>query len=290
VWQTGGKVAHFERIEWHIIPDPATAAAALQTGEVDWWEQPLNDLFPTLQRNRAITVANLDESGYLGIIRFNHLHPPFNNLRLRQAIQAAVVQEDYMTALVGNDRALWTENYSLYTKGLPYYDEEGPGAARLKAPRNMDALRAMVRDSGYGGEKVVIINPTDFATIAPMGRVTHDLFRRLGLNSELVETDWGTVLQRRASREPTERGGWSAFHTWWPGVSIAIPVANNILRGQGAAGWPGWFENARIEGMMTEWLDAPTPEAQRRIALAINQEAMEQVSTVPVGLFRIRTA
>src|ERR1019366_6808548 len=32
---SGGKRVHFDRIEWRIIPDPATAAAALQSGEVD---------------------------------------------------------------------------------------------------------------------------------------------------------------------------------------------------------------------------------------------------------------
>lgn len=31
----GAKIAHYQRIEWHILPDPATAAAALQAGEVD---------------------------------------------------------------------------------------------------------------------------------------------------------------------------------------------------------------------------------------------------------------
>jgi peptide/nickel transport system substrate-binding protein len=288
VWQTGGKVAHFERIEWKIIPDPATASAALQNNEIDWWEQPLSDLIPAMARNRAIRIAPLDETGYLGICRFNHLQAPFNNVKLRQAIQMAVNQEDYMTALVGTDRDLWTENFSLFTKGLPYYDEAG--AERMKGPRNLDAARAAVRESGYRGEKIVIINPSDFATIAPMGRVTHDLFLKLGLNSELAETDWGTVIQRRAKREGVDQGGWSAFHTWWPGISISIPVANNILRGQGDTGWPGWFRNEQIEGMMNEWLAAPDAEAQKRLALAINRIAMEQVSTVPLGLFKIRTA
>lgn len=288
VWQTGGKVAHFERIEWKVIPDPATAAAALQNNEVDWWEQPLADLMPMLARTRGITVAPLDETGYLGICRFNHVQAPFNNAKLRQAVLMGVNQEDHMTALVGTDRDLWTTNYSLFTKGLPYYDEAG--AELMKGPRDLDKARAAVKASGYNGEKIVIINPSDFATIAPMGRVTHDLFQKLGLNSELAETDWGTVIQRRAKRDGVEQGGWSAFHTWWPGISIAIPVANNILRGQGETGWPGWFKNEKIEGMMAEWLAAPDAEAQKRIAFAINREAMEQVATVPLGLFKIRTA
>jgi peptide/nickel transport system substrate-binding protein len=289
-WQTGAKVAHFDRIEWNIIPDPATASAALQNNEVDWWEQPLVDLLPTLARVRGMTIAPLDQTNYLGIARFNHLQPPFNNLKLRQAVQMAVSQEDYMQANVGTDRSLWNTNYSLFTKGLPLYDEAGPGAARMMAPRNLEAARALVRESGYNNEKVVIINPTDFATIAPLGRVTFDLFRRLGLNAELVETDWGTVVQRRASKEPVERGGWSVFHTWWPGISLITPVANNLLRGAGDAGWFGWFSSQKNEALLQEWIEAPNPTEAKRIALAMNAEAMDQVSTVPLGQFQIRTA
>ena len=287
-WQTGGKVAYFERIEWRIMPDAATAAAALQSNEIDWWEQPLADLLPMLARTRGITIAPADETGYLGICRPNHLQAPFNNAALRRALQMGVNQEDYMTALVGTDRDLWTYNYSLFTKGLPYYDEGG--SELMKAPRDLDKARAAVKASGYAGEKIVVINPTDFGTIAPMGRVTHDLFLKLGLNSELVETDWGTVVQRRAKRDSVEHGGWSAFHTWWPGISIALPVANTLLRGQGETGWPGWFKDEKIEAMMGEWLAAPDAEAQKRIAHAINREAMEQVATIPLGLFKIRTA
>ncbi len=47
----GGKVALLERIEWLGIPDPATAAAALQSGEIDFIEQPTPDILPTLERN-----------------------------------------------------------------------------------------------------------------------------------------------------------------------------------------------------------------------------------------------
>jgi peptide/nickel transport system substrate-binding protein len=78
-WTSGGKVAHFERIEWKVIPDAATASAALQSGEVDWYEQAQSDLVPLLRRNADIVIAPSNPQGYVGGLRFNHLHPPFNN-------------------------------------------------------------------------------------------------------------------------------------------------------------------------------------------------------------------
>jgi peptide/nickel transport system substrate-binding protein len=53
-WLAGGKQILADRIEWVTIPDPATAAAALQNGEVDWLQNPIPDLVPTLKKNRNV--------------------------------------------------------------------------------------------------------------------------------------------------------------------------------------------------------------------------------------------
>ena len=123
----------------------------------------------------------------------------------------------------------------------------------------------MIKDAGYGGQKAVIINPTDFVTIGPLGEITFDMFKRLGINSEMVATDWGTVVQRRASKEPVEKGGWSVFHTWFTGGFIINPVVSAPFRGQGAGGWFGWYANPNIEQLTQEWLDAKDAD-QRRIS------------------------
>ena len=287
-WGSGGKVAHFDRIEWHVIPDPATASAALQAGEVDWWEQALADLLPSLRRNRNLTVEITDTAGYTGWGRFNHLQPPFNNPALRRAVLMALNQEDYLRAVTGNDPAAFRLSRGFWPTGTPYASEAG--AELMTAPRNLEAARAAVRASGYNGERIVIINPTDFPTIGPFGQVTHDLFRRLGLNSELLESDWGTVVQRRNSREGVERGGWSMFHTWWPSVSILNPAINAVIRGAGERAWFGWHSNPRIEELATQWLAAPTPAAQSQIAAAMQASAFETVPAMPLGQFFIHTA
>ena len=110
----GAKVVHVPRVEWTVIPDPATAAAALQAGEVDWWEQPIIDLQPMLRRNSRIAVEILDHTGVIGDFRPNHLHPPFNNAGVRRALLGAISQADCMTAVVGNDRALWDDRVGVF--------------------------------------------------------------------------------------------------------------------------------------------------------------------------------
>ncbi|WP_149541083.1 ABC transporter substrate-binding protein [Siccirubricoccus phaeus] len=285
---TGGKRAVFERIEWHIIPDSATAAAALQSGEVDWWEQINADLTPLLRRSRGVKVDITNTLGYIGVARFNHLQPPFDNPAIRRAVLLAVNQDDYLRAVTGNDPEAFKFCPSVWPCGTPY--ESAVGTEPLQGARNLDRARAALAAAGYKGEKVVIINPSDFPTIGPMGQVTADLLQRLGMNVELVETDWGSVVQRRTSRESVDKGGWSIFHTWWASISIINPAVNATVRGQGERGWFGWYRNDRVEELAAQWLQAATEADRKRLADEIQKESLENVPVLPLGEFFIRTA
>jgi peptide/nickel transport system substrate-binding protein len=286
---TGGKVAHFERVEWHIMPDSATAAAALQAREVDWWDQVNPDLTPLLRRNRNVRVGVNDPAGFIGSLRFNHLLAPFDKVGVRRAILYAANQDDYLRAITGNDPEIFSECHSMWPCGTLYGRETQPAESRGNPP-DLARAKQMLRDGGYRGEKVVIINPSDMPSMAPFGLVTADLLRKLDMNVELVETDWGSVVQRRTSKEPIERGGWSIFHTWWPAPSILNPAITPILRGQGERGWFGWYSNPRVEELTAQWLVAPDEAAQASLAEEIQQESYREVPVVPLGRYFIRTA
>ena len=285
---SGGKVAHFDRVEWQVIPDGATALAALQNGEVDWWEQVLADTLPVLRRSRDVTVGRGDPTGYLGVIRFNCLQPPFDNLKLRQAVLGAVRQADYLATITNGDLAAYTLCHSFLPCGTPY--GQPPAADRMSDDPSMTLARARIAESGYKGEKVVIINPADFPSIRPMGQITADLLQRLGMNVELAETDWGTVLQRRASRETVEKGGWSIFHTWFQGIGVTTPATAPYLRGQGASGWFGWYDNPAIENLTRQWLGTETDADRLRLSGEIQDIAAVDAPSVPLGVFNIPTA
>jgi peptide/nickel transport system substrate-binding protein len=285
-WTAGGKVAHFDRIEWKVIPDSATASAALQAGEIDWYEQVQADLVPLLRRDPNISLGSANPTGFNGILRFNHLHPPFDNPAIRKAVMMAVNQEDYMAAITGADPSAYRKCASMLPCGTTYGREIGA----TQMPANLDAARAALHAAGYKGEKVVIINPTDFVTIGPMGDVTYDLLKKLGMNVEIVQTDWGTVVQRRASKEPSDKGGWNILHTWAPSIVMMNPVTQFFARGLGQSGWFGWYKDDEIEQYANDWLLAETPAAANAAADAFQRRAFEGAPYVPTGMFQIRTA
>ncbi len=285
LWGTGGKVAHFPRVEWHIIPDSATAAAALQRGEVDWWERPQNDLLPVLEQNRNVQTLIQDPSGRMAVLRMNELQPPFDDRRVRRAVLLSVDQDEYLRAAYGDDTALWKVSRSIYPGGTPYAVDS---PARM--PGDLDAARRALKESGYAGQKVVILNPTDYPTIQPLGQVTADRLRRIGMNVDLQETDWGTIVQRRTSREPTDKGGWSIFHTTVSAPGYSSPASSPLIRGQGARGWFGWYDSPRVEQMVQAWLETQDDEARTRMAREIGDIAADDVATIPLGMFYVRTA
>src|SRR5262245_53552949 len=75
----GGKHVHLDRVVWRYMPDPATAAAALEAGELDYWASSPIDYVARYEKSSNLTVFVADSLGYVGWVRPNHLHPPFNN-------------------------------------------------------------------------------------------------------------------------------------------------------------------------------------------------------------------
>ena len=143
----GPKVAHFDRVEWLTL-DPFSAMAALRNGEIDWWELPPSDLVEQLARDRDITVIPQYATA-MGILRFNHLHPPFNNVAVRRALLGAVDQAEAMTAVAGTDRAFWHDGIGLFPAGTPFANDAGIDVFR----RDYVAVWQALASAGYNGER-----------------------------------------------------------------------------------------------------------------------------------------
>ncbi|WP_419896810.1 ABC transporter substrate-binding protein [Roseomonas sp. USHLN139] len=278
----GGKLAKVPRVEWTVISDPATAAAAMSTGEQDYWEYPLHDLLPMLKRSRDLVVQQRLTEGTYGCLRLNHLQKPFDNVGIRRAVAMAVDQRDYLRAVAGEGTDAWGECPGVFTCGTPLSNETG---SEILKTRNVEQARAALKAAGYNGERVVVVAPGDYPQINALSLVTADLLQRIGMNVELVSTDWGTLVQRRTSREPVEKGGWSVFHTTSPGTSLNLPPIHLMLRANGKDAWFGWPDDPEIERLRAAWLQAADAAEGKRIADALNARAMQTIPYIPLGFY-----
>ncbi|HWL82278.1 MAG TPA: ABC transporter substrate-binding protein [Roseomonas sp.] len=277
----GPKIAHFDRVEWNVIPDQATAAGALMSGEVDWVESTSSDIAPMLQRSRGVKVSYGDDY-YDTILRFNQLHAPFNNPAIRRALLGAIDQKEMMQAGYGTDPEGWKAGIGFFNPESPLANDAGMEA--LNGPRDYEKVKRDLATAGYNGEKVVVLQAEDYPTLRALAEVSAHVMRQVGMNVETQSGDWGTVSQRRSNREPLDKGGWSAFCT---GLSATLDPAGHLgLRANGAKAWFGWPDSPKLEELREEWFAGKDLAAQKQTAREIQLQAFQDVPYIPLGSYR----
>ncbi len=283
----GPKVAHFDRVEWLTL-DQFSAMAALRSGEIDWWESPLPDLAKALAGDRDIIVISQYATA-IGILRFNHLHPPFNNVAVRRALLGAVNQAEAMTAVAGTDRALWHDGIGLFPAGTPFASDAGIEAVR--GLLDYATVRQALAHAGYNGEKIVVLVPTDVQPIRALSLVGIDQLRRAGMNVDLQEMELGAALRKRQNQATPDKGGWSAFFGLFDrSTPNTNPYGNYLIRADGLAAWDGWPTSPRIEALRAAWLDAGNIDEQRRICAELQMQLWQDVPYIPMGEYWQSTA
>src|SRR6516225_1882212 len=259
---SGPKIAHFDRVEWLTL-DPFSAMAALRSGETDWWEAPLHDQAEGVAHDPNITVISQYATA-MGFLRFNHLHPPFDNAAVRRALHGAVDQAEAMTAVAGTDRAFWHDGIGLFPAGTPLANDAGIEV--LRGPRDYPAVRQALARAGYNGEKIVVLAPTDAQGNRAVSLAGTDQLRRAGMNVDLREMEMGARSRRLLNQAPPDKGGWSAFFGLIDrSTPNTNPYGNNLLRADGLAAGLGWPTSPAIEALRAAWLDAGNIDEQRRI-------------------------
>ncbi len=282
-FSSGGLRALVDRVEWHVIPDAATAASALRTGEVDWVETPLPDLLPMLRKTPGVTVGVLDRTGYYGVLRPNWEQGPTSVLGVRQAMLAAIDQVEVMTATMGEDRSLYNAPVGLFVPGSVGENEAGMELVRRR--KSVPEIKAMLAAAGYRGERVVLFHPTDQVFYNAMIGVVAHAFREIGLNVDEVSTDWGTVVERRTSHAALDKGGWSMFPAGNPAAEYVDPLLPSGVRGNGAKAWFGWPSDAKLEALREAWLDETDAGKQKALCAEIQARALELVTVIPLGQY-----
>jgi peptide/nickel transport system substrate-binding protein len=275
----GGRIPAVDRIEWSFISDPSTAMAALLAGEQDYWDAPTLDLVPVMKADPNIVVTPRNPTGSYYMLQLNHTQPPFNNPKVRQALAMAVDQTEFLKSAV-SDPGLIKPCYGYYGSDSPYASEAGADILKV---RSLDKAKAALKESGYAGEKVVILAVMESPVLAAMCQMAEDLMRRMGMTVELVAMDFATMAQRRTSREPTDKGGWSLFVTVWTGSDIVNPAVHQMLRAGGSTAWFGWPTDPEMESLREQWANAAGAEEQKKLAVALQVQAFKTLPYIPLG-------
>ncbi|UVC15402.1 ABC transporter substrate-binding protein [Mesorhizobium onobrychidis] len=278
----GGKIVKVDRVIWEesLFADQHTSVAALQAGEVDFLESPPGDLLPLIESDPNLELEVLNRWGEDMFVRMNCLQKPFDNVKARQAMLHLVDQEAMMRAAYGNPKYLHTVT-SMFGNDTSVSNDENTGWFKKGGDR--EKATQLFKEAGYAGEKVVILQPTDWAEGSNASQFLAAALRKIGVNAELAPSDWGGVVARRAKKDPVENGGWSIFISSAPEASSGEPVTSITLPMNGEKGWYGWPRNDEYEALRLKWADVETLKERKALARKMQRIWWEYVPQVLVG-------
>ncbi len=282
----GGRPVNFDRVEWVIIRDPQTQFNALKAGEVDMVEQPSFEQYETLKKTEGVKVEDFSPAGLQFIMRFNHLHAPFNNPKIRQAAMVAMGQQAYINTQVGVPE-LGRLCRSMYPCGTQYADENTGYFTGIANPAK---ARDMLKEAGYDGTPILLMRPTDLASIAKLPLVAKQQLEAAGFKVDFQQMDWASLLARRAKKDAPAQGGWHLFLTAWTAGDISNPLAMAMFNAKGQNGWFGWQDEPRIEDLKSKFARAGSAAEKKKIASEIQAIAFETATHAPLGQYRSPTA
>jgi peptide/nickel transport system substrate-binding protein len=287
----GGKVVKVDRVEWVVLPDSQSAIQALNRGQIDFIEQPQVDLLPLLRANKDVRVEFMSSLGTQGILRINHLQPPFTDVRARRAMQWLVNQRDFMTAAIG-DPSLWKVCGSFLICDEPMAFQEGSEMLNQDIPNEQRAAKAkeLLQQAGYKGELVVLLDPVNNPRFHAANLVFSEALKKAGVNVQLDAMDWGTLVTRRTKKDPVAQGGWSIFFTSNGGLEGSNPAFNISTSAGCDKAWWGWPCDPKLEELRSQWALATTLDARKKIAQEIQVRATEDVIYIPWGVWRSPSA
>ncbi len=277
----GGKKVNIDRVEWRWIPDMQTALNALQAGEIDMIEQPPTDLIPTIQKNDKLALVDYNPLGLQYTFRFNVLHKPFDNVKVRQALFYAFNQEDFLKATVGNPK-YYKVCKQVFICGTPFASDKG---MEDKLESNMKKARELLKEGGYDGTPVVLMHSTDLAALTNLAPVAKSLMERAGLKVDMQSMDWQTVVARRSKKDPPSSGGWNAFLTAWVAADVLNPVGTGFFNASCDKAMFGWPCDDKMEKLRDQFARESDPAKQKGIAEEVQARLFEYPTHIHVGQY-----
>jgi peptide/nickel transport system substrate-binding protein len=275
----GGKVVKVDRVEWKWIPDHQTAINALLAGEVDYLESPPHDLLPVLEKDANVKLFMGNPLGNQYTFRFNVLHKPFDNPKVRQAAFYAFNQEDFLKAVIG-DAKYYKTCQSFFPCGSPMSSTKGMEGLLQS---NFQKSQALLKEAGYDGTPIVLMHSTDLAVLTNLAPVAKNLLEKGGFKVDMQSMDWQTLVARRAKKDAPTAGGWHAFLTSWVSADILNPVMMGFLNASCDKAMFGWPCDKEIESLRDQFAKETNTGKQKQIAEAVQVRATQYPTHVPLG-------
>ncbi len=179
-----GRVANIERLVIRPIEDSTVRITALRSGDVDIIERTPYEWVQQIKDGKlpGIALTEAHTAGYRRLL-FNTADPPFDNLKLRQAVAYGTDMREVLQAAFFGFGEIADQKYPVghkwYVPGVPSY------------PYDPDRAKAVLAESGYNGEPIpmYIENAADMQTVAATIQAQ---MRKIGVNIQIQTLEFAS--------------------------------------------------------------------------------------------------
>src|SRR5258708_10435817 len=179
----GYKVACLDTVTFRIVTEPGARVAGLETGELHGVEDLPTKSVDRLKQNKDIQLKPLNNF-WIPVAEVNASLPPTNNLKFRQAVQAALDMDEIMDAASDGS---YTLQFGMQYPFQAAYSEAGKETYNQKNPAKAKQLLA---EAGYKGEEMILLTNRDYTVMYNASLVMMEQLKAIGIHPKLLVLGW----------------------------------------------------------------------------------------------------
>lgn len=279
----GGKRVNVDRVEWIVMPDANTSLNALLSGEVDLVEEVALDLLPIVRNHPDVDVHLLKRSGLVAFGRMNHIAGPFKDVKVRRAAMAAFYQQPFLSAQT-NEPGFSRICGAVFGCDTQFATEKG-AEALLKSEPNLDEAKRLLKESGYNGEEIRLLQVTDYYIMKTHPLVGAKLLSDAGFNVKLIPADWQSSFSMRSTYEQAENRIYDMFFSNLYGSDTFNPLTHPLIRANGRLAYGGYPTDPETEALLEKFSLTLDQGERKQIAEELQARVLDHVTYIPLGSF-----
>lgn len=266
---SGEKAAYVDEIYFHLITDPSTRVAGLQSGEYHVANFIPQDSVEQLEADpNIINIADINSIP--GII-FNKKVGVFSDQRVRQAVSAAVNVEEMMHAAYGSDQFYTLNHELMLEEQTAWYTDAGKDQYNQQ---DIEKAKALLEEAGYKGETVRLMTSREYDDYYTFSVVLQEQLKEIGMEVELEVYEWATVIEKQS--DP------SAYDMTITGWGIRpTPIQYPFLDSR--AEWAGWSNSKEIDQYIDAIQASSSQEEARDIMNDLQEEFWNYLPILKIG-------
>lgn len=269
-YQSGRKDVWVDEIVFWIVPESTTRIAGLETGEYDIITDLPDTEFDRLSATEGVVPVK-NGPGLLLYMMFNQKTGPTANLKIRQAIQAAIDANELVNAVVSHEE-FGLANPSFYPPESPYNNDE---RAELYGHADIDKAKTLLTEAGYAGEELKLQAIATNANYVRLLTAAAEQLKRAGMNAVVMKLDRATWAAKRR-----DSGYLNMYNSggYWFDPSLYEPEFNGTFPSPEVAFYSPETEKV-FEGLARE----TTFEARYELGKELQRLFYDQVALLNLG-------